>query len=427
MIGLPNATKVAEAAKTASDASLQVIALFNKAVENIDAGIKWLPLVIIVLTIVAIVIMFIVLMVYIFNPNSSGISITISQNMYSSFYLIISIINVFVILYIALPILFTNNVKTVDSEISDVLTDFNNAITVATFPVMIVELIFIVVVVMLITLLLVIVSSLLRTYYAIQCPLDKKVEVLWWGKAVDFVMHLTLVFSFFGYLLLQIYNISMNSAARVNESNMRKIFIITFVYYIIQVLFSGIEYIISDNIISINKSGDTNKVCDGTTDTTSNSHGVILNLVFNVVLCIVIWMLILFIIVIYIQVEVNVKTPNIMELINMISKAFMTLLSGTMTSANIDTFFIRVVEIIKNIIPKNSKNRDIMISMLDAPKLSARAKHIITNIIPKKVRANDITVLGPIKLPADIKSNFKNWFPIKTTKTAKTTTPITYT
>lgn len=382
MESLPNAITVTTAVNTASDASVQVIASANKAVEKTDSFIKWFPLFIIVLTIVAIIIMFIVLMVYISKPNSSGISITISQNIYSSFYLFISIINVFVILYVALPILFTNNVNAIHNKIPDVLTEFNKAITVATFPVMIVELIFIVVVVMLITLLLIIVSSLLRTYYAIQCPLDKKVEVLWWGKAVDFVMHLALVFSFVGYLLLQIYNISMNNTTRVNESNMRKIFIITFVYYIIQVIFSGIEYIISDNIISINKSDNTNKLCDGTTDTTRESHEVILNLVFNVMLCIVIWMLILFIIVIYIFVELNVKTPNIMELINMISKAFMTLLSGTMTSANIDTFFIRVVDIIKNSIPE--KNRATLITVLDSSKLSAKFKSIVQKLFSAK-------------------------------------------
>lgn len=363
---------VPNAVKTAEDTSEQVIVSANKAVQLFDPVIRYLPLFIIVLTIVAIVIMFIVLMVYISKPNPSGISITISQNIYSSFYLIMSIINVFVILYIALPILFTNNVIAIQSKTPDILTEINKVITVATFPVMIVELIFIVVVVMFITLLLVIVSSLLRTYYAIQCPLDKKVEVLWWGKAADFVMHLALVFSFVGYLVLHVSNIAMKYPTKVNESNMRKFFIITFVYYIIQVIFSGIEYIISDNIISINKSDNTNKVCDGKSDTTRESHEVILNLVLNVMLCIFIWMLILFIIIIYIFVELKVKTPNIMELINTISKAFMTLLSGTMTSANIDTFFDNAVTIIKNSIPE--KKRADFIAVSDSKKLSDEAK-----------------------------------------------------
>ena len=231
---LPNA-HVTDAVKTASDVSVQVIDSANKTVQCFDPAIKWLPLFIIVLTIVAVVIMFSVLMVYISKPNSSDISIKISQNIYSSFYLFISVINVLVILYIALPILFTNNVNTVNTVVSkesDVLTKFNETITVATFPVMIVELIFIVVVVMLITLLLVIVSSLLRTYYAIQCPLDKKVEVLWWGKAVDFVMHLALVFFSVGYLVLHAYNIFWKYDTGVHEISMRKIFIITFVLII---------------------------------------------------------------------------------------------------------------------------------------------------------------------------------------------------
>jgi hypothetical protein len=326
--------------------SLKVLTAASQ-VEEISSIMKLLPLFIIVLTIVAIIIMFIVLMIFISNPTPSNISILISQNIYSSVYLFISIINLIVICYIANPILVTNNVVLVTNQKPDAFTNINKIITGATFPVMIVELIFIVLAVMVITMLLVIVSSLVRTYYVIQCPLDKKVQVLWWGKTVDFVMHLSLICSFVIYIYCQIHNkvsIAWNRSNIINDSYVRKLFIITLAYYIIQVLFSSIEYIISDNIISINKWENVTEVCDGTCTNTSMSHTDIIYLVLNVMLCIVIWIIITIIIGCYVTIGAN--TISLMELINMISKAFMTLLSGKMTSASIDKFFSEVKQII---------------------------------------------------------------------------------
>jgi hypothetical protein len=326
--------------------SLKVLTAASQ-VEEISSIMKLLPLFIIVLTIVAIVIMFIVLMIFISNPTPSSISILISQNIYSSVYLFISIINLIVICYIANPILVTNNVVPVTNQKPDAFTNINKIITGATFPVMIVELIFIVLAVMVITMLLVIVSSLVRTYYVIQCPLDKKVQVLWWGKTVDFVMHLSLICSFVIYVYCQIHNkvsIAWNKSNIINDSYVRKLFIITLAYYIIQVLFSSIEYIISDNIISINKWENVTEVCDGACTNTSMSHTDIIYLVLNVMLCIVIWIIITIIIGCYVTIGAN--TISLMELINMISKAFMTLLSGKMTSASIDKFFSEVKQII---------------------------------------------------------------------------------
>jgi len=326
--------------------SLKVLTAASQ-VEEISNIMKLLPLFIIVLTIVAIIIMFIVLMIFISNPTPSNISILISQNIYSSVYLFISIINLIVICYIANPILVTNNVVPVTNQKPDAFTNINKIITGATFPVMIVELIFIVLAVMVITMLLVIVSSLVRTYYVIQCPLDKKVQVLWWGKTVDFVMHLSLICSFVIYVYCQIHNkvsIAWNKSNIINDSYVRKLFIITLAYYIIQVLFSSIEYIISDNIISINKWENVTEVCDGACTNTSMSHTDIIYLVLNVMLCIVIWIIITIIIGCYVTIGAN--TISLMELINMISKAFMTLLSGKMTSASIDKFFSEVKQII---------------------------------------------------------------------------------
>jgi hypothetical protein len=356
-------TKEATVINNVKDVSLKVLKAASK-VEEISSIMKLLPLFIIILTIAAIIIMFIVLMIFISNPTTSNISILISQNIYSSVYLFISIINLIVICYIANPILLTNNVVPVTNQIPDVFTNINKIITAATFPVMIVELIFIVLAVMLITMLLVIVSSLVRTYYVIQCPLDKKVQVLWWGKTVDFFMHLSLICSFVIYVVFQISNRVTPSSNRVNESYARKLFIITLVYYIIQLLFSSIEYIISDNIISINKwenvtevcDGTSTEVCDGTSTNTSMSHTDILYLVLNVILCIVIWIIITIVIGCYVTIGAN--TISLMELINMISKAFMTLLSGKMTSASIDKFFSEVKKIINealNTVPENKR------------------------------------------------------------------------
>jgi hypothetical protein len=333
------AIKEATIIDNVTEVSLKVLKTASK-VEEISSIMKLLPLFIIILTIVAIIIMFIVLMIFISNPTPSNISILISQNIYSSVYLFISIINLIVICYIANPILVTNNVVHVTNQIPDAFTNINKIITGATFPVMIVELIFIVLAVMLITILLVIVSSLVRTYYVIQCPLDKKVQVLWWGKIVDFFMHLSLICSFVIYVVFQLYNSFRHRSNRVNESYTRKIFIITLVYYIVQLLFSSIEYIISDNIISINKWKKLTELCDGTSTNTSMPHTDIIYLVLNVILCIVIWIIIIIVIGCYVTIAGN--TISLMELVNILSKAFMTLLSGKMTSASIDIFFSEV-------------------------------------------------------------------------------------
>jgi hypothetical protein len=63
-------------------------------------------------------------------------------------------------------------------------------------------------------------------------------------------------------------------------------------------------------------------------------------LVLNVILCIVIWIIIIIVIGCYVTIAGN--TISLMELVNILSKAFMTLLSGKMTSASIDIFFSEV-------------------------------------------------------------------------------------
>ena len=61
---------------------------------------------------------------------------------------------------------------------------------------MLLETILTVLSVFIISVMFVITSSLLRTYYAIQCPLDKKIQVVWWAKIIDFFMYCFLKIKF---------------------------------------------------------------------------------------------------------------------------------------------------------------------------------------------------------------------------------------
>jgi hypothetical protein len=319
------------------------------------------------LGIASIITVFVYLMLFIFTKYSFG-GITRARNIYSGYYLITSLIIVIVTTGFANPIIdhatseITNTTDT-DKLIQEILDIINNIVNMAPLPLMIIEVLLIVIVVFIVTLMFVITSSLLRTYYAIQCPLDKKIQVMYWGKIVDIIMYCGLIMFFFLYVCFNTLIVilkSMNKTHPFCSDGLfvsKKLFIITLVYYIIQLLFSGIEYLISNNIIAIHNWRNPPKECSDnqTKEKTQSMAKNIENgfyLFLNVLLCIFIWVIIIALIAGHIYVSaVFISLDKIVSLIDIILLLLQFLISGKITLNGIEAVVNSLITKIKSIVP----------------------------------------------------------------------------
>lgn len=324
------------------------------------------------LGIASIITLFVYLMLFIFTKYSFG-GIPRARNIYSGFYLTTSFIIVIVIFKFANPIIDHNTSKSEVSEVVnttntdklmvDIFDKINSIVNMAALPFMIIEVLFIVLVVFIVTLMFVITSSLLRTYYAIQCPLDKKIQLEWWGKLVDFLMYCGLIIFFFLYVVFNGVIVGLTSIKQPHSwctsglSIVRKWFIITLVYYIVQLLFSGIEYLISNNIIAIHNWRNPPEECSDnqTKETTQSMAKNIENgfyLFLNILLCIFIWLIIIALIAGHIYVSAFlISLDKIISLTDVLFTVPIYLISGNITINGITKLLDSALTKIKSIVP----------------------------------------------------------------------------
>ena len=362
-----NSSDIEKKAETLVNTITRLLSLLSGFVKNLAWFIFSIPGAATLLGIASIITLFVYLMLFIFTKYSFG-GITRARNIYSGFYLITSFIIVIVTINFANPIIdhatseITNTTNT-DKLIHDIFDNINTIVNIATLPLMIIEVLFIVLVVFIVTLMFVITSSLLRTYYAIQCPLDKKIQVMWWGKIVDIIMYCGLIMFFFLYVSFNALIVLLKSMKKTHPSCSKglfvskKLFIITLVYYIIQLLFSGIEYLISNNIIAIHNWRNPPKECSDnqTKETTQSMAKNIENgfyLFLNVLLCIFIWVILIALIAGHIYVSaVFISLDKIVSLIDIILLLLLFLISGKITLNGIEAVVNSLITKIKNIVP----------------------------------------------------------------------------
>jgi len=355
------------------------------------------------LGIASIITLFIYLMLFIFTKYSFG-GIPRARNIYSGFYLLTSFIIVIVIFKFANPIIDHNTSKSkvvyttnTDKLITDIFDKINSIVNMAALPFMIIEVLFIVLVVFIVTLMFVITSSLLRTYYAIQCPLDKKIQLVWWGKLVDFLMYCGLIMFFLLYVVFNGVIVGLTFMKRPHSwwtsglSIVRKWFIITLVYYIVQLLFSGIEYLISNNIIAIHNWSDPPEECgdNQTTETTQSMAKNIENgfyLFLNILLCIFIWLIIIALIAGHIYVSAFlISLDKIISLTDALFTVPMYLISGNITISGITEVLDSALNRIKSLVPSKIIPPQFN---TNAKELMDMAKHKVDELVSTRPNAS---------------------------------------
>ena len=252
----------------------------------------------------------------------------------------------------------------------------NSFINLAFVPIMLAETIFIVLTVFIISFMFLIISSLLRTYYAIQCPLEQSIEFNWWGRIIDLVMFCLLGVFFVIILIAQIFNamyylitflLKTKSDRAINGIRgllfiSKRFFVMTLSYYILYSLFLGIEYFISSNILAIHnwEKDDPTLVCVSevsgapkSTDNKLNAEYVvkIFYLIFNIVLCIAIWVLIAALI--YGHINLAGMVPKIVKAIIIVMEAVLLFSAGNMSENTIKTAIENMIGKFKSVIPEN--------------------------------------------------------------------------
>jgi hypothetical protein len=378
----------------------------TEKMSTIVKGLGWfifsIPGAATLLGIASIITLFVYLMLFIFTKYSFG-GIPRARNIYSGFYLITSFIIVIVIYKFANPIIDHNTSKSGVSEVVDttntdklmvdIFDKINSIVNMAALPFMIIEVLFIVLVVFIVTLMFVITSSLLRTYYAIQCPLDKKIQVEWWGKFVDIIIYCGLIMFFFLYVCFNTLIVILKSKNKTHPFCSKglfvskKLFIITLVYYIIQLLFSGIEYLISNNIIAIHNWRNPPEECSDNqskekTQSLSKNIENGFYLFLNILLCIFIWLIIIALIAGHIYVSAFlISLDKIISLTDVLFTVPIYLISGNITISGITAVLDSALTKIKSIVP----------SKILPPQFDTNAKEltdIATHEVDKLVRTS---------------------------------------
>ena len=287
-----------------------------------------------------------------------------ARKAYSIFHLITSCIIVIVIIVFATPLDSTEQSR---SKINSLFSSFNSFISIAFVPIMLLETILTVLSVFIISVMSVITSSLLRTYYAIQCPIEQTIELNWWGRIIDIIMFSLLGIFFccilvaqLAYAFVYLAGIPGLEVTRTIVALSRRLFVMTATYYILYLLFSGIEYLISSNITAIHnwKKEDPTVVCanelSGAPKSVDNKLTAeffvkILYLIFNIVLCIVIWIII--ILLIYGHFSLGGMIPKIVKAIGIIMTGLMYLLGGNISEETLKQVIAQFMNKLKSVVP----------------------------------------------------------------------------
>ena len=287
-----------------------------------------------------------------------------ARKAYSIFHLITSCIIVIVIIVFATPLDSTEQSR---SKINSLFSSFNSFISIAFVPIMLLETILTVLSVFIISVMSVITSSLLRTYYAIQCPIEQTIELNWWGRIIDIIMFSLLGIFFccilvaqLAYAFVYLTGIPGLEVTRTIVALSRRLFVMTATYYILYLLFSGIEYLISSNITAIHnwKKEDPTVVCanelSGAPKSVDNKLTAeffvkILYLIFNIVLCIVIWIII--ILLIYGHFSLGGMIPKIVKVIGIVMTGLMYLLGGNISEETLKQVIKQFMNKLKSVVP----------------------------------------------------------------------------
>jgi len=352
----------------------------DKVTSTISGLIPYLPLLFALLDIAVILIYLGLIITMIINP-SRAFGIEISRNIYSSFYLTTTIILFVLIIYFANPLL--DNVEKLTSDttqstgstvinlIDKILSFYNKIINISIIPVIILETIYMVLLVFLLSFMFIIATAMVRTYFALQCKYDQKIRASWWAYLVDVGMYFSLfIFASVWTGLLIIYYLAnilsklpyigkyIKDAKLFDIQNamyyFRRCFLITVAYYILKVIFSGLEYGISNNILAISKWEQPLNECESAADQAKNKKPeYIFYLFLNIMLCICIWILIIIFIfghiIIYVYGSAYVSKAN--TLVKLVTKAFLFLLSGMVTVGTVEGKINEFTNTVENIIP----------------------------------------------------------------------------
>lgn len=342
-----------------------------------------------------------------------------ARKAYSIFHLITSCMIVISIFVVANPINDESDTPSLKvGQLRPLFNKVNSFINCVSAPVLLVETIFIVLTVFIINFMFLIISSLLRTYYAIQCPVEQSIEYNWWGRIIDLVMFCLLGVSFVFMLITQIlYGIFSLYASKLNSkiseaiiyiiSLSRRFFVMTLSYYILYSLFLGIEYFISSNILAIHnwKKDDPSVVCtselSGAKKSNDNKFTAeylvkILYLIFNVVLCIVIWILIG--VLIYGHGILAGTASKIVKVLVTVNEVLLHFSGGNMSENTIKTAIKNMLGRFKSIIPENMIPREYR----DTDKLVAMLQEKLLKILPQGLKAE--TTEDKEKLPPSEKN-----------------------
>ena len=326
--------------------------------EPIIGRVLLLPIILAIVDFIVILIYLVLIVIYIINPEK-GFGIPISRNIYSIFYLTTTIVLFLLLVGFGNPILDSiepspDNSKTSKSKqfIDELFSYFNKIISISLVPVIILETIFLVLLVFIISFMFIISTSMVRTYFALQCNYGQMIRASWWAYLVDVIMYCLLFVSFICWCILQFAS-AFNADVKWSKLYLRRIFLITFAYYILKIIFSALEYGISNNIMAISKWNQETNECLDKTESPPNKPINIFYLFLNIMLCILIWLLILILIIGHLYVGIffspYISKANI--IVKIINDLFLFILSGTIEIDSIENKIKSIINTISKIIP----------------------------------------------------------------------------
>ena len=343
---------------TGISGSLTKIATLTQGIGSVISNLSF-PFIFTIIDIIVVLIYFILIMVLIFMP-SRAFGLSISKNIYSIFYLTTSIILFILVFSYANPII--DNMEQLaknapqpsntDKLLDELLGFFNKIINISVIPIIIIETVYLVLIVFLLSFMFIISTSIVRTYFALQCKYGQTIKASWWAYIIDVVMYCTLFLSFIFFCIFQLGTVFYD--AKKVRLWCRRLFLITLAYYILKLIFTTIEYSISNNIIAISKWDQPTNECESKQDSLRNKKPeYIFYLFLNIMLCISMWLLIIILIGIhaYIGVYFSSYISKVNSILDTVNKLFLFFFSGMVTVESIEMKIKDVTKSASSIVP----------------------------------------------------------------------------
>ena len=342
-----------------------IINVLNKiALANKVSGVIFphLPLILTIVDIFALLILPILIVLVTIFPTR-GFGINFSQNLYSIFYLIQSALLFFLLFYFANPVLEKVSKTTedessskIDNVINELFSIYNNIINASVIPVMMTETLFLTLIIFFISIMFIITISLSRTYFAIHCKYGQEIKPLWWAYIIDFFMHIALIVFF---ILLCVFQVVRNlPIGKILPQTLllysRRIFVIALVYYVLKLLFSLLEWTISNNILAISKWKEPNYTCQSKEEETKDKTAInIFLLILNILGCIIIWVILLILVGghIYIGAFYEKYVGKGFNILDLVCKALLFLFSGKISLSSVEKKITAITNTASSIIP----------------------------------------------------------------------------